>query len=118
MAHTPSLPLAEPEIRFKVDVKCQLNLHAKSGPLGQGIAMASLDRAVHVMNALGGEIWDQLTDGSSEKLYEFGMHTAIAVSSASFLSLECFSLSSSSFAHLSSLSILIRVPCPKSAIMQ
>ena len=117
MAHTPSLPLVEPEVRFKVDVKRQLNLHAKSGPLGQGIAMASLDRAVHVMNALCGEIWDRLTDGSSEKLYEFGMHTAIAVSLASFLSLECFLLFLSLFAHLSSLSILIRVPCLKSAIM-
>ena len=87
VAHTLSLPLVEPEVRFKVDVKRQLNLHAKSGPLGQGIAMASLDRVVHVMNALGGEIWDRLTDGSSEKLYEFGMHTAIVVSSTSFSSL-------------------------------
>ena len=86
VAHTPSLPLAEPEIRFKVDVKRQLNLHAKSGPLGQGIAMASLDKAVHVMNALGGEFWDRLTDGNPDKLYEFGMHTAIAVDSAPFLS--------------------------------
>ena len=87
VAHTPSLPLAEPEIRFKVDVKRQLNLHAKSDPLGQGISMASLDRVVHVMNSLGGEIWDRLTDGSSEKLYEFGMHTAVVVSLTSFLSL-------------------------------
>ena len=110
--HTPSLPLDEPEVRFKVDVKRQLNLHGRSGPLGQGIAMASLDRAVHVMNALGGDIWDRLTDGSSEKLYEFGMHTAFAVSLASFSILEHFL--PSLLILLSSL--LTRVPCPKFAI--
>ena len=87
VAHTPSLPLVEPEVRLKVDVKRQLNLHAKSGPLGQGISMASLDRVLHVMNSLGGEIRDKLTDGSPEKLYEFGIHTVVVVSSTSFLSL-------------------------------
>lgn len=87
VADIPSLPLAEPEVRLKVDVKRQLYLHAKSGPLGQGISMASLDRVLHVMNSLGGEIWDRLTDGSPEKLYEFCIHTAVVVSSISFLSL-------------------------------
>ena len=45
--------------------------------------MASVDRVFHVMNSLGGEIWDRLTDGSPEKLYEFSIHTAVVVSSIS-----------------------------------
>lgn len=81
VAHTPSLPLAEPEVRLKVDVRRQSNIHANSGPLGQGISMASMDRVFHVMNSLGGEIWDRLTDGSLDKLYDFGIHTAMVVSS-------------------------------------
>ena len=112
-SHTLSLPPGEPGVRFEVDVKRRLSLDNMSGSLGQGIAMASLDRVVHAMNSLGGDIWTRITDGSPERLYEFNMQAALAVSL----------ISSSILKHLLSplaiclTSLLIRVLCPKFVIV-
>lgn len=75
--------------------------------------MASLDEVVHAMNSLEGDIWNRLTDGSSERLYEFSMQAALAVNLASFSILKHFL--PPLFIRLNSL--LTRVLCPKFVIV-
>ena len=111
--HTPSLPPGGPGVRFEVDVKRRLSLDSMSGPLGQGVAMASLDKVVQAMNSLGGDIWNRITDGSSERLYEFSMQAVLAVSLASSSILKHFL--PPLFIRLTSL--LTRVLCPKFVIV-
>lgn len=80
LTHTPSQPPAEPEVRFRVDIKRQLSLHARAGPLGQGISMDSVNRVFHSMNILGGDIWDMITDENPANLNKLGIHTTVVVS--------------------------------------
>ena len=116
LTHIPSQSPAEPEVRLKVDIRRQLTLHAKSGPLGQGISMASVDRVFHSMNTLGGDIWDRLTDGSPDNLNELGIHTAVVVSPCFHKSLAFLAVSILVFL-LCFISILFsRTSCPKFAI--
>ena len=117
LTHTPSQPPAEPEVRFRVDIRRQLSLHARAGPLGQGISMDSVNRVFHSMNILGGDIWDRITDGSPDNLNELGIHTAVVVSSYFHKSFMFLNISILVCSLLLPSLLLSRTSCPRFAIM-